>query len=151
MFSSYANRQNQMRLNFSWILNILNISINGELWAALINKKLPSKASKARPLAAKQRSDEACHPRVLPCARRPSTDLQVDFVDPVDIVRRPAEDETAHAGRDADAHEQNLFTGVLSKPLLHMLHLGTVGRKKMNTWLQVKEKKGMLKKRKHQN
>lgn len=59
-------------------------------------------------------------------ALRPGTHLQVDFIDSTDIVCHPAEDETAHAGRDADTHEQNFFIGVFSKTLLHVLHLWTI-------------------------
>lgn len=51
--------------------------------------------------------------------------LQVNFVDSSDVVRHPAEDETAHAGRDADAHEQNLFVGIWAETLLNVFHLWT--------------------------
>lgn len=61
-----------------------------------------------------------------PVSLRPDTHLQVDLVDSIDVVCHPSEDETAHARRDADAHEQNFFTGIWSKTLLHMLHLWTI-------------------------
>lgn len=59
-----------------------------------------------------------------------SSHLQVHFLDSVHVVGHPAEDEAAHAGRDADAHEQDLFVGVGAKTLLHVLHLWTFQEKK---------------------
>lgn len=49
--------------------------------------------------------------------------LQVDLLDAVHVVGHEAEDEAAQAGRDADAHQQQLLVGVGAKALLHVLHL----------------------------
>lgn len=53
--------------------------------------------------------------------------LQVDLPDAVHVVGHEAEDEAAQAGRDADAHQQQLLVGVGAKSLLHVLHL-QIGR-----------------------
>lgn len=56
-------------------------------------------------------------------AKEDCAHLQVDLVHSGDVVRHPAEDEAADAGRDANAQEQDFFVGLRTKTLLHMLHL----------------------------
>lgn len=73
-------------------------------------------------------AERQCRTRTVFVTLEVVVHLQVDFVDAVNVVCHPAEDETAHARCDTDAHEQNLFAGVLSETLLDVLHLWTVNK-----------------------